>query len=82
MNFAFSLLGFRKEKEEINSTAGLFYQYYEKHKTEFESIGKKEKITGGGPSSSYVRKMGEVWSSWEKRFFYLWDKCGLHRISR
>lgn len=31
-----------------NSTAGLFYQYYEKHKAEFESIGKKEKITGGG----------------------------------
>ena len=26
-----------------NSTAGLFYQYYEKHKTEFESIGKKKK---------------------------------------
>lgn len=25
-----------------NSTAGLFYQYYEKHKTEFESIGKKK----------------------------------------
>lgn len=31
-----------------NSIVGLFYQYYEKYKVEFESIGKKEKIIGGG----------------------------------
>ena len=31
-----------------NSKAGLYCQYYEKHKSELESIGKKEKTIGGG----------------------------------
>ena len=30
------------------TTAGLFYEYYQKHKTELDAIGKKEKNTGGG----------------------------------
>lgn len=30
------------------STAGLYYQYYNRHKSELDAVGKREQITGGG----------------------------------